>query len=116
MREVMAGNSSRHVDEVASFTYDPRPVDESQPELPDTSPIDKLAERLLTDLGGRTLTVRHIFETHSSAGRFIERNYKEALRRLETDGRITADPPASARQWRKGKATMAGHVAITFPA
>src|SRR5439155_10446069 len=34
MREVMAGMSSRHVDDVASFTYDPRPVDQSQPELP----------------------------------------------------------------------------------
>jgi hypothetical protein len=38
MREVMAGMSSRHVDDVASFTHDPRPVDESQPDLPDTSP------------------------------------------------------------------------------
>lgn len=115
MRDVMAGMSSRHVDDVASFTYDPRPVDETQPELPDTSPIDKLCERLLSDLGGKTVTVRHIFESHSGDGRFIERNYKEALRRLEADQRVTADPPASARQRRKGKVTMANHVAITFP-
>jgi three-Cys-motif partner protein len=117
MREVMArpGISSRHVDDVASFTYDPRVVNDAQPELPDTSPIDKLAERLLAHFAGKTRKVRDIFETHSGDGRYIERNYKEALRRLEADGRVTADPPASARQWRKGKATMAGHVAITFP-
>jgi three-Cys-motif partner protein len=116
MREVMAGMSSRRVDDVASFTYDPRVVDETQPELlPDTSPIDKLADRLLIDFAGHTVAVRHIFETHSGDSRFIERNYKEALRRLEADGRVAADSPASARQWRNGKATMAGHVAITFP-
>jgi three-Cys-motif partner protein len=116
MREVMArpGISSRHVDDVASFTYDPRVEGNSQLELLDTSPIDRLAERLLMDFAGKTRTVRTIFETHSGDGRFIERNYKEALRRLEADGRITVDPPASARQWRKGKATMANHVAITF--
>jgi three-Cys-motif partner protein len=116
MREVMAGASSRHVDDVASFTYDPRMIDETQPELlPDASPIDKLADRLLTDFAGKTVAVRQIFETHSGDSRFIERNYKEALRRLEDDGRVAADPPASARQWRNGKATMAGHAAITFP-
>jgi three-Cys-motif partner protein len=116
MREVMAKMSSRHVDDVASFTYDPRPEDESQPDLPDSSPIDGLAEKLLTDLAGQTLTVRRIFETHSRDRRFIERNYKEALRRLEHDGGVVAVPPASARQWRNGKPTMANHVKITFPA
>jgi three-Cys-motif partner protein len=208
-----------------TVTYDPRPVDEAQPELPDTSPIDKLALRLLRDFAGKTCTVRDIFETHSGDRRFIdnynrinmgitnkkvgkhmealfgpergdvidvpgaspghhlphdlktlevlrhedqavarapvelqeperpdelcadflepalqrvedhplaqsrsqtrysvtqvgqplERNYKEALRRLETDGRVSANPPASARKRRKGKPTMAGHITITFP-
>jgi hypothetical protein len=37
------GISSRHVDDVASFTYDPRVEGDFQLELPDTSPIDKLA-------------------------------------------------------------------------
>ena len=115
MREVMAGVSSRHVDGVASFTYDPRPRDESQPELPDTSPIDKLAEKLLTDLAGKTLTVRHVFETHSGDGRSIEKNYKEALRRLEADDSVRANPPASGRPWRNGKPTMADKVKVTFP-
>jgi three-Cys-motif partner protein len=115
MRDVMAGMSSRHVDDVASFSYDPRVKDKTQLELPDTSPIDKLGERLLTGFSGRTRNVRDIFETHSGDGRFIERNYKEALRRLEAAGRVAADPPASARPWRNGKATMANHVKITFP-
>lgn len=115
MREVMAGVSSRRVDDVASFTYDPRPVEETQQELPDTSPIDKLAGRLIRDLAGERLTVRRIFETHSRDGRYIERNYKEALRRLESDQRVTANPPASARQRRNGKPTMANHVEIRFP-
>jgi three-Cys-motif partner protein len=93
MKEVMAGMSSRHVDEVASFSYDPRAVDDTQPQLlSDTSPIDELADRLLTDFAGTKVTVRHIFEPHSGDSRFIERNYKEALRRLEADGRVAADP------------------------
>jgi three-Cys-motif partner protein len=115
MRDVMAKLSSRHVDDVASFTYDPRPVDTAQPELPDTSPIDKLADRLVEYFAGKKRTVRAIFEEHSDDGRYTEKNYKEALRRLEADGRVKADPPASARQSRNGKATMAGHVTLAFP-
>lgn len=69
---------------------------------------------ILIEFAGKTRTVRDIFEAHGGDGRFIEKNYKEALRRLEAGGRVAADPPASARERRKGKAT-AGHVAIGFP-
>jgi hypothetical protein len=62
------------------LTEPPHAVDNSQPELPDAGPIDKPADWLQKDFVGKTFKVRYIFETHSRAGRFIERNYNALLR------------------------------------
>ena len=36
----------------------------------------------------------------------IRKNYKDALRKLEEEGKIIADPPASKRRKRQGKITL----------
>jgi hypothetical protein len=59
---------------LASFADDQRGERDRPLELPDTSPIDQRAERPVTDFAGKTATVRHLFETHSGDGRFLERN------------------------------------------
>jgi three-Cys-motif partner protein len=113
MRDVMAGMSSRTEDGVASFTYDPRPVNPAQLQLPARpSPLDRLQTSLLHDLADETLTVRAIFEQHSGDSRFTFKNYQEALRRLE--GRVTVVRP-SGRMTHNGRPTMPPAAIVTFP-
>ncbi len=108
MRDVMAGMSSRHDDEVACFSYSP------QLEIPRPSPIPRLQAKIMRDLAGQTLTVRQIFEQHSRDSRFTMKNYQEALRRLEADGALTVLRP-SKRCVYAGKATMPPATRVTIP-
>jgi three-Cys-motif partner protein len=113
MKEIMAKESSSTDDGVASFEYTPRPPAYTQTSLLDgyTRPLDGLGDDLLAAFGGTTMTVKEIFENHNVDTPFIKPNYKEALKRLEANGAISADPPATARRGT----SMADHVTITFP-
>jgi three-Cys-motif partner protein len=110
MKEVMARESSLSQQGVPSFEYNP--ADKRFPLLFELArPLDDLVEMLLTDFEGRTLTVGKIYTEHNVGRPYIERNYKDGLRRLEAEGRARADPPAEKRK----KGTLADHVLITFP-
>ncbi len=107
MRGVMAKESSYRIDGVPSFEYNPNP-----PLFhPDGRSVEALGASLTVELAGKTMTVEEIFEFHSPDRLYIDRNYKDALLRLEAKERIIASPPASDR--RKG--TLADHIKITFP-
>jgi hypothetical protein len=41
---------------------------------------------------------------------YVAKNYKQALRELEAEGQITADPPITMRK----QGTFANHVKVTF--
>ncbi len=47
---------------------------------------------------------------------FFKKNYKDVLTKMEQDGTIRADPPHTVRRKRKGEATFADKVRVTFPA
>lgn len=113
MREVMAKESSSFPQGVPSFEYDPN-VAIAPPLLDAARPLDDLVEALAVDLTGRILTVRQVFEMHSRGKYYIMRNYKDALLRLETDGRVAMDPPAGQRRKIKGKVTLADNVLVRF--
>ena len=55
--------------------------------------------------------MNEIFDDHNYGRRFIQRNYKEALKKLEAEGRIVCTPAADERK----KNTMADAVKCTFP-
>ena len=57
------------------------------------------------------MTRKQIYNRHSVGTRYLEKNYREILIKLETDRKIQTDPPADER--RKG--TFADHVKVTFP-
>jgi hypothetical protein len=59
--------------------------------------------------------MKDVYERHHVGTRYIERNYKAALRRLEEKGAITTSPPAARRPKRKGESTFAARVMVTFP-
>ncbi|HEU5377374.1 MAG TPA: three-Cys-motif partner protein TcmP [Ktedonobacteraceae bacterium] len=113
MKKIMANESSRNIQGVASFEYSP--ADERQPLLfAMTRPLDDLGNLLLTKFAGCTTTLGEIFEKHNVGTPYIEKNYKDILRKLEAEGKIFANQPASERRKRNGEPTLT-NVKFTFP-
>jgi len=114
MKHIMAGESSQQNQGVATFNYNP--ADERYPFLFELiKPLDQLEDMLINDFAGQQIRVLDIYEKHSIDKPFILRNYKEILIKMESEGKIIADPPASKRRQRNGKTTMADRVIIQFP-
>lgn len=110
MKDVMAKQCSKADQGVPSFSY--CRADRKYPLLFElTRPLDDLEDMLLEAFAGQTLTMRAIFEKHHVGRPYLSRNYKEVLQKLEADGKITADPPASKRR----RNTFADEVCVTFP-
>jgi hypothetical protein len=74
-------------------------------------PINDLAEMLLTEFSGKTLTLDDFYREHSVNKPYTERNYKTVLLQLESANKIMTCPAATER--RKG--TFGNKVKITFP-
>ena len=100
MKDIMAKESSSASQGVPSFEYNPAPLLFDL----DPQPLDRLADMLLDDFSGETISMKDIYERHNIEKRYITPNYKKVLVILEAAGKITADPPADQR--RKG--TFAG--------
>ncbi len=114
MKEIMAKESSSTEQGVPSFEYNP--ATQYHPLLFELSkPLDDLEDMLLDEFAGKTMTMLEVYEQHHIGKRYINTNYKDALRNLESQGKITVHPPASERPKRKGKLTFADSVNVTFP-
>jgi three-Cys-motif partner protein len=110
MKSIMAKESSTEDQGVASFAYSP--ADETTPLLFSLSrPFDALQQMLLNEYSGETKTMNEIYLDHSVDTPYVSKNYKDALREMESKGLIIADPPAANRK----KNTFADHVSVTFP-
>jgi three-Cys-motif partner protein len=73
-------------------------------------PLADLGRSLLEAFAGQSLRVDEVYERHGRGGPYTLANYKDALKRLEEAGRVTATPPAGERRAR----TMADHVVVGF--
>jgi three-Cys-motif partner protein len=110
MKGIMAKESSRAHQGVPSFEYNV--VDKKYRFLFElTRPLDDLADMLLSNFRGQTLTMEEIYMKHNIGTPFIKTNYKDILKKLEQSGKITADPSAEARR----KNTFADTVKVKFP-
>ena len=107
MKEIMAGESTYSPYGVPSFEYDS--ADNKQ--LPLFDPFDELAELLLTEYAGRTMTMKQIFDDHNVGTPYISKNYKDVLKKLESEGMIQTDRPADKRP----ENTFGDTVIVTFP-
>jgi len=116
MKDIMAAESSEFDQGVPSFAYT-KSLDEHETPLLFSldRPLEHLAEDLLNDFAGRTLSTRDVFEKHSVGKRYVLRNYRDALRKLEEEKKITANPPSDKRPGRKGQVTFSEKVIVTFP-
>ncbi|MGD9495593.1 MAG: three-Cys-motif partner protein TcmP [Armatimonadota bacterium] len=115
MKEIMAGESSGAGVGVPRFEYNP--ADQRYGILFEYArPFSDLQDLLLERFAGRTLSMAQVFDEHQVGTPFIAKNYKDVLRQMEEDDLIEANPPAPDRPKRKGKATFADTVMVTFPA
>jgi three-Cys-motif partner protein len=116
MKDIMARESSSSEEGVPSLDYNPTPADPQCKLLFALArPLNDLEGMLLEAFAGQTLTAGEIFERHNVGTRFIERNYKDVLRKIEAKNIIRAIPAAADRPSRKGEVTFANHVRVTFP-
>lgn len=110
MKEIMAKESSNSDDGVASFEYCPAsPEMEAQQQLLFrlSRPLDELAEMLLQEYAGRSLTLDAIYRDHSVDRPYIKKNYKQTILMLEEQGRLSVD--------KHRKNTLADRIRVTFP-
>jgi three-Cys-motif partner protein len=115
MKGIMAKESTDENQGVPSFQYNPATV--RQPLLFNfVRPLDELEGLLCSEYAGQELTFDEIFRRHSIGRPYVEKNYREVLRKLEAQGRIVAVSPAERRPVRKGEVTFAGEVKVKFPA
>jgi three-Cys-motif partner protein len=110
MKDIMAKESSWTEGGLPSFRCTPKP---RQITLFDDldDPVAELEMMLLETFAGKVLTVAAIYEEHGVNKRYMLSHYKEALRRLEAAGQVTATPSAANRRVN----TMADRTVIEFP-
>jgi three-Cys-motif partner protein len=114
MKDIMARQSSAADQGVPSFSYSP--ADSRFPLLFElTHPLDDLETMLLKDFAGRNLSLQAIYEEHSIGKPYILKNYRDALRKLEHEGKIKTEPPAEHRRKIRGEVTFSEKVRVTFP-
>ena len=108
MKEIMAAESSLHEQGVPSFQYSP--ADKCFPLLFELNrPLDDLEDMLLAEFADRTITMKEIYELHHVGRRFIKRNYKDVLKKMQAKGVIHCEPS------KRPKGTFGDKVKVTFP-
>lgn len=111
MKSIMANESSTEDQGVASFTYSP--ADASMPLLFSLQrPLDELSNSLIKDYAGVQISRKEIYHEHSIDTPYLQKNYTEALKKLEQEKIITAHP-TNGKKRRPG--TYPEHVLISFP-
>jgi three-Cys-motif partner protein len=108
MKEIMAKESSNTEQGVPSFEYNPATI--YQPLLFELArPLDDLADMLLNEFVGQIMTMEEVYNRHHVGKRYIKKNYKEILLKLEAEGKIFAEPS------KRRKNTFGDNVRVTFP-
>ena len=88
MKDVMAKESSSTEQGVPTFEYNPAPID--QPLLFELArPLDDLEDMLLELFAGKTVSMMEVFDKHNYGHRYIKKNYKDILTKMEQAGKIT---------------------------
>lgn len=113
MKGIMASKSSVFEQGVPLYYFDPQVVGSIDKE-PLLGPLDDLVADLPKRFEGQTMTVREVYDDDNVGTPFVAKNYKDALRKLEEAGRITASRPPDQRVRRKGVVTMPDELEITF--
>jgi len=110
MKKIMAKESSKVEQGVASFEYNP--ADERYPTLFELNrPLEELEAMLFSAYAGKTINFVELYEKHSIGRPYVDSNYKAVLKEMEKEGKLSASKPGSTKR-RPG--TFASDVLITF--
>lgn len=110
MKNIMAKESSKFEQGVASFEYNP--ADTRFPTLFELNrPLEQLQALLLREFAGRTIRFQELYEKHSVGHPYVESNYRAVLKQMEKEGKVTARKSNNAKR-RLG--TFPNDVLVTF--
>jgi len=113
MKDIMARESTRRDEGVPSFEYNPADYLPRQTLLFNLSrPIEDLKADLLASFSGTTLRMKEIYRQHSVDTPYIKKNYKDALKELLAEGKISA---VSKKGKPPRKGTFGDDILVTFP-
>ena len=113
MKDIMARESSKSIQGVPSFEYNPADILSRQSLLFMLSrPLDDLEKDLMVKFAGQKLTMKEIYHTHNVNTRYIKKNYKDVLSKLYMEDSIRAIN-SKGKPPRKG--TFGDDIEVTFP-
>ncbi|MFH1373812.1 MAG: three-Cys-motif partner protein TcmP [bacterium] len=115
MKEIMATYSLKDKDGVPLFRYGRYRINQIEMPFHEYS-IEKLKNRLQSELSGSTLSVKEVYNIcHKLGYRYIESNIKDALLLLEEQGDIVIDLPRHKRREKKtGDVSLGKSRIVTF--
>jgi hypothetical protein len=111
MKEIMAGQSTEQILCDAEYGFSPASSGQATLLTNLYPPTDTLADELLKRFAGRCIKVSDVYSEHGTTTHFRERDYKKALKKLESESRIAVDPPADKRK----RDTLSNDALLTFP-
>lgn len=119
MKEIMYKESQDKAQGIAKFGYVRQVSAEKTPLLHlMNTPRSDFGKQLCADYAGRSLarkTLREDYDSFHPRNLFVDRNWREVLSELETEGKITCVPPRNERKVQKGEVTFGENTVVTFP-
>ena len=112
MKEIMMNQSSEVQEGVGMMEFNKKTA--YQPRLIVDFSIQHLKAELLKKFAGKSLSVRDIYFQHNIGRPYIEKNYKEAIRQLETERMVSLNPAADKRKIRLGIITVPDRTLVNF--
>jgi hypothetical protein len=112
MKSILRSASSEITEGVGSGEHDPRAAEVSGSLFGGLYAVE---DRLLATFAGRAITFASLLQEEAQT-QYTESNYRDAVLKLEREGRVTVVPPANARRMQAGgqKRTLPKAVSISF--
>lgn len=119
MKDVMYALSEHRTQGVARFGH-VRDVSKKRTPLLAlfNTPLDDFAEELCEEFAGTKMSRKEMRESYDlwhPRNPFVDRNWRDALSKLEGKGRIKCKPSKEERPIRKGTITFGPNTVVTFP-
>jgi hypothetical protein len=99
MKRILNFASSSVVDGVGSGGHDPRAAEKTGSLF---DGLFEVEEYLLSTYAGRRIRFEELISEESET-RFTEGSFRDALLKLESEGRLVIDPPAESRRYQPGR-------------
>lgn len=113
MKDIMAPYSLQTLDGIIYFEYNPA-IPGNRVLFHSEYSINKLGDDLMNIFKGQSFTIQRIYEDHHCGKNYIKKNYRDALLKLENEGKVKIIRPTQRAQMRGGKLTIGDKAVINF--